>query len=87
VACDRARRGRRHPLGLADLGYPELGSFSLEELASILLPFGIGIERDILFTGDFPISIWAEVAREAGNIRAGIGSAFAPPLICCYLPY
>jgi Protein of unknown function (DUF2958) len=27
--------------GLADLGYPELGSFSLEELTSILLPFGM----------------------------------------------
>ena len=57
-------------VGLADLGYPELGSFSLKELASIVLPFGIGIERDILFTGDFPISVWAEAAREAGSIRA-----------------
>ena len=56
--------------GLADLGYPELGSFSLEELSSLRLPFGMGIERDILFTGDFPISIWAEAAREAGSIRA-----------------
>jgi hypothetical protein len=56
--------------GLADLGYPELGSFSLEELASITLPLGMGIERDILFTGDFPISVWAEAAREAGSIRA-----------------
>jgi hypothetical protein len=56
--------------GLADLGYPELGSFSLEELASIVLPFGMRIERDILFTGDFPISVWAAAAREAGSIRA-----------------
>ena len=56
--------------GLADLGYPELGSFSLDELSSLRLPFGMGIERDILFTGDFPISIWAEAAREAGSIRA-----------------
>ena len=56
--------------GLADLGLPELGSFSLEEMASILLPFGMGIERDIFFTGDFPISVWAEAAREAGSIRA-----------------
>jgi len=56
--------------GLADLGHPELGSFSIEELASIVLPFGMGIERDILFTGDFPISVWAEAAREAGSIRA-----------------
>lgn len=56
--------------GLADIAYPELGSFSLEELSSLRLPFGMGIERDILFTGDFPISIWAEAAREAGSIRA-----------------
>lgn len=56
--------------GLADLGYPELGSFSLEELTSVVLPFGMGIERGILFTGDFPISVWAEAAREAGSIRA-----------------
>lgn len=56
--------------GLADIGYPELGCFSLEEMASIRLPFGMGIERDILFTGDFPISVWAEAAREAGSIRA-----------------
>ncbi|WP_371344770.1 DUF2958 domain-containing protein [Ancylobacter sp. IITR112] len=56
--------------GLADLGHPELGSFSLEELTSLRLPFGMGIERDILFTGDFPISVWAEAARQAGGIRA-----------------
>jgi hypothetical protein len=56
--------------GLADIGYPELGSFSLEEMESIRLPFGMGIERDLLFTGDFPISVWAEAAREAGSIRA-----------------
>ena len=56
--------------GLADLGYPELGSFSLDELTSIVLPFGMGIERDILFTGDFPISVWAEAARQARSIRA-----------------
>ena len=56
--------------GLADLCYPELGNFSLEELTSIRLPFDMGIERDILFTGDFPLSVWAEAAREAGSIRA-----------------
>lgn len=59
--------------GLADLGYPELGTFSLEEMASIRLLFGMGIERDILFTGDLPLSIWAEAARQAGSIRAAEG--------------
>jgi hypothetical protein len=43
--------------GLADLGYPEPGSWSLDEMQSVRLPFGMGIERDLLFTGDFPISV------------------------------
>ena len=29
----------------------------------------MGIERDLLFTGDFPISVWAKAARETGSIR------------------
>lgn len=56
--------------GLADIGCPELGSWSLSELETIRLPFGMGIERDLLFTGDFPISVWADAARTAGGIRA-----------------
>jgi hypothetical protein len=56
--------------GLADLGSTELGSWSLGEMQSVRLPFGVGIERDLLFTGDFPISVWAEAARETGSIRA-----------------
>lgn len=55
--------------GLADLGCPELGSFSLEELAAVRLPFDIGIERDILFVTAFPISVWAETVRRAGSMR------------------
>jgi hypothetical protein len=55
--------------GLADLGYPELGSFSLLEMTSVRLPFGMGIERDILRTTDLPISAWAQAARRAGSIR------------------
>ena len=56
--------------GLADIGYPELCSWSMEELRRVRLPFGMGIERDLLFTGDFPISVWADTARETGSIRA-----------------
>lgn len=69
--------------GLADLGYPELGSWSLGEMQSDRLPFGMGIERDLLFTGDFPISVWAEAARETGSIRAAerllyrVGASFS----------
>jgi hypothetical protein len=33
--------------GLCDLGYPELGYVSLNELESVRLPFGLGIERDL----------------------------------------
>lgn len=56
--------------GLADLGFgtPELGSFALEEMESIRLPFGLGIERDILFEGAFPLSVYAEAARRAGSL-------------------
>lgn len=39
-------------------------------MTSLRLPWGMGIERDILFTGDFPLSVWAEAACEAGSIRA-----------------
>ena len=34
--------------GLADLGYPELGSWSLSEMQSVRLPFGMGIERTLM---------------------------------------
>ncbi|MGN6124613.1 MAG: DUF2958 domain-containing protein [Sphingomonas oligoaromativorans] len=56
--------------GLADLGFgcPELGSFSLSEIAALRLPFGLGIERDIGFETPFPLSRWAETARRAGSI-------------------
>ena len=56
--------------GLADIGYLELGSWSLEDLRGVRLPSGMGIERDLLFIGDFPISVWTEAAQETGSIRA-----------------
>jgi hypothetical protein len=54
--------------GLADLGYPELGAFSLAEMQELELPLGMGIERDILFEGEFTLSIYAQAARTAGRI-------------------
>ena len=56
--------------GLADLGFdcPELGSFSLSEIAVVRLPLGLGIERDLCFAGTFPLSVYAEAARRAGAI-------------------
>ncbi len=56
--------------GLADLGFgtPELGSFSLAELAGVRLPFGLGIERDTGFASGHRLSTWAAFARRAGSI-------------------
>lgn len=56
--------------GLADLGFdcPEIGSFSLAEITSVRLPFGLSIERDIAFEGRFPLSVYADAARLAGSI-------------------
>ncbi|MEK7457770.1 MAG: DUF2958 domain-containing protein [Pseudomonadota bacterium] len=56
--------------GLADLGFgcPELGCFSLSELAGIRLSFGLQIERDIGFSTTASLSVWADTARRAGSI-------------------
>ncbi|ENY82820.1 DUF2958 domain-containing protein [Sphingopyxis sp. MC1] len=56
--------------GLADLGFgcPELGYFSLSEIASVRLPFGLGIERDIGFETPHALSVWADAARRTGSI-------------------
>ena len=58
--------------GLADLGFgcPEMGSFSLAELQSIQLPFGLTIERDIAFSTEHALSAWAEAARGCGSLGA-----------------
>lgn len=71
--------------GLADLGFgcPELGYFSLGELARLHLPFGLGIERDRAFATPFPLSVWADQARLSGSIPAAeavlSARAFLPP--------
>lgn len=56
--------------GLADLGFgcPELGYFSLCEIAALRLPFGLKIERDIGFSTTAPLSVWTEAARGIGSI-------------------
>ena len=58
--------------GLAQLNdAPELGSFSLAETATLVLPFGMHIERDLFFSAAFPISA-AEAARQTGSINGAI---------------
>lgn len=54
--------------GLCDLGYPELGWVSLSELASVRGAFGLPVERDFHFEGEYPISVYAKAARYAGTI-------------------
>jgi hypothetical protein len=56
--------------GLADLGFgcPELGWFSLAEIESLRLPFGLRIERDLNFSTTLTLSDWAAWARKAGSI-------------------
>ena len=56
--------------GLADLGFgcPELGSFSLREIAAVRLPFGLSIERDAGFSTVHSLSVWANWSRRAGSI-------------------
>jgi len=36
--------------GLCDMGYPELGYVSLDELSTLKVKMGLGIERDLYFT-------------------------------------
>lgn len=77
--------------GLADLGFgcPELGTFSLSEIAGVRLPFGLGIEREVMFATPHRLSTWAAWSRRAGSIawaetllrRAGLppGQTELPP--------
>ncbi len=56
--------------GLCDLGlgFPELGTVSLEELKRLRGKLGLPIERDNGFTATAPLSAYADAARAAGRI-------------------
>jgi len=56
--------------GLCDLGFgsPEMGSVSWNEIRSIRLAGGLGIERDIHFTATKSLTEYANDARAAGRI-------------------
>lgn len=58
--------------GFADLDMDcvEYGTFRLTELHGFDAGLGLGIERDILFETTAPISVWLDIADEAGGIRA-----------------
>lgn len=56
--------------GLCDLGFgePELGYVSLDELKEVSAGLAIGLERDLSFRGEYPVSVYARAARTAGHI-------------------
>ena len=49
---------------------PELGSVRISEIASVRGRLGLPVERDLHFTGDKPLSAYADEARIAGYIKA-----------------
>ena len=57
--------------GLCDLGFgfAELGNVSISELQSVTI-MGLGIERDLHFKADKPMSEYAAQARKEGRIVA-----------------
>lgn len=56
--------------GLADLGYPEIGYISMDEIWEVVGPGGLRVERDIHFRATKPLSEYATEARQQGYIRA-----------------
>ena len=56
--------------GLMDLGFgrPEFGSLRLSALRDLKGSLGLGIERDLCFEAQYPLSVYAEAARLAGSI-------------------
>jgi len=56
--------------GLCDLGmgFPELGSVSITELASLRGSLGFAVEADLHFKAQAPLSVYARLAHMAGQI-------------------
>ena len=55
------------------MGFPELGTVSLTELSAYRGRFGLGIERDLHFKAQGPISAYIAAASTAGRIVEQIG--------------
>jgi hypothetical protein len=51
-----------------DMGFPEFGTVSLEELVAYRGRFGLGIERDLHFKARGPISAYIKAANVADRI-------------------
>ena len=62
--------------GLCDLGMGcvELGYVSLEELRSMRFPpFGLGVERDLLFKATAPLSTYTKASTQEQRIVSYVG--------------
>lgn len=57
--------------GLCDLGmgFPELGSVRISELASLRGKLGLAVERDLHFIADKTLSQYADAARKVGKVE------------------
>ena len=49
------------------MGFPELGYVSLRELEEVRV-VGLGIERDLYFEAEFPLSVYTDAARQHRRI-------------------
>ena len=58
-----------------DMGFPEFGTVSLNELAAVRGRLGLGIERDLYFKVRGPISAYIEAASKADGIVENIDAA------------
>lgn len=56
--------------GLYDLGlgFPELGTVRLSEIAAIRGPVGLRVQRDNFFRAEWPISEYADLSDEVGLV-------------------
>lgn len=72
LLCDLDPADEDVAFGLCDLGLgePELGTVSLSELEFLRGPLGLAVERDTSFRATYPISVYADIAIDAGRIIA-----------------
>ncbi|MCK1367670.1 DUF2958 domain-containing protein [Bradyrhizobium sp. 62] len=68
--CDPDEPNRLFGLCDLGLGFPELGSVSLEDILSVRGKLGLTVERDVHFKAEKPISAYATEARAKGRIVA-----------------
>ncbi|HAI44222.1 MAG TPA: single-stranded DNA endonuclease [Maribacter sp.] len=56
-------KGKDYAWGIVDWIGLEIGSFSINELEEVKLPFGMGIERDLYFEEVPAIDIWNKLSN------------------------